>query len=158
MKQNQGKNKVPPLFGDPITPPEEPGPNLDSISVDASCIGNPGYLEYQAVETRTRKILFKESFEMGTNNVGEFLAIVHALVYAHKKGLNMPIYSDSTTAITWVKKKICKTSLKRTKETERIFDFIDKSEIILREYTFTNPVLKWETKRWGQIPADFGRK
>lgn len=21
-----------------------------------------------------------------------------------------------------------------------------------------NPVVKWETKKWGEVPADFGRK
>ena len=160
MKKDQiaDQANVPPLFGDNEAQINEEVPIMESISVDASCIGNPGPVKYKGVKTNTGMKLFKGSVGWGTNNVGEFLAIVHALVYAHQKGLKCPIYSDSETAIKWVKDKKCKTTLKKTRATKLIFKLIDGSEKILRSIDFTNPILKWETKRWGQIPADFGRK
>ncbi len=50
-------------------------------------------------------------FENGSNNIGEFLAIVHALALFKKNGKNTAIYSGSETALTWVKNKKCITKL-----------------------------------------------
>ncbi len=94
----------------------------------------------------------------GTNNIGEFLAIVHGLALLKKKGFDMPIYSDSANAISWVRQKKCKTKLPRTPETEELFLLIERAEKWLQGNTYTTPILKWETKEWGEIPADFGRK
>ena len=94
----------------------------------------------------------------GTNNIGEFLAIVHGLALLKKKGFDMPIYSDSANAISWVRQKKCKTKLPRNEETEELFTVIERAEKWLRENTYTTRILKWETKVWGEIPADFGRK
>ena len=94
----------------------------------------------------------------GTNNIGEFLAIVHGLALLKQKGFDMPIYSDSVNAISWVRQKKCKTKLSRTAETEELFKLIERAEKWLRENTYTTRILKWETKEWGEIPADFGRK
>jgi len=93
----------------------------------------------------------------GTNNIGEFLAIVHGLALLKQKGFDMPIYSDSVNAISWVRQKKCKTKLPRNEETEELFTVIERAEKWLRENTYTR-ILKWETKVWGEIPADFGRK
>ena len=93
-----------------------------------------------------------------TNNIGEFLAIVHGLALLKKKGFDMPIYSDSANAISWVRQKKCKTKLPRTPETEELFLLIERAEKWLQGNTYTTPILKWETKEWGEIPADFGRK
>ena len=94
----------------------------------------------------------------GTNNIGEFLAIVHGLALLKQKGFDMPIYSDSVNAISWVRQKKCKTKLPRNEETEELFKVIERAEKWLRENTYTTRILKWETKAWGEIPADFGRK
>ena len=94
----------------------------------------------------------------GTNNIGEFLAIVHGLALLKQKGFDMPIYSDSATAISWVKQKKCKTKLPRTQETEDLFIVIERAEKWLNENKYTTRIIKWETKKWGEIPADFGRK
>ena len=94
----------------------------------------------------------------GTNNIGEFLAIVHGLALLKQKGFDMPIYSDSVNAINWIKQKKCKTKLPRDAKTEELFCLIERAEKWLRENTYTTRILKWETKQWGEIPADFGRK
>ncbi len=131
----------------------------ESISVDAACSGNPGRMEYQGVDTKTGYQFFHQKFELGTNNIGEFLALVHGLAWCQQQGnLDMPIYSDSRIAMGWVKAKKCKTTLKRNAKTARLFDLIQRGESWLKQNTYKNPLLKWETEIWGEIPADFGRK
>ncbi len=130
----------------------------DSISVDAACSGNPGVMEYQGVDTKSKFQFFHQKFELGTNNIGEFLAIVHALAKFKKEGKNTAIYTDSRNAIIWVKNKRCKTTLVRNARTEKLHQVIHRAEAWLKANAFDNPILKWETKKWGEIPADFGRK
>lgn len=134
-------------------------PILASYAVDASCIGNPGTLEYRGVYTETGAEIFRQGpFEHGTNNVGEFLAIVHALALCKKHGLTLPIYSDSDNAIGWIKAQKCKTRLERDEKNARLFDLIERAEAWLKDNDYPNEILKWETEAWGEIPADFGRK
>lgn len=133
--------------------------DFNSIAVDAACSGNPGKMEYQGVVTKTKQVLFKKGpFANGTNNVGEFLALVHALAIVKQKKYDISIYSDSKIAISWVKQKKCKTKLKRNTKNEKLFGLIQRAEDWLKQNTYSTPILKWETKNWGEIPADFGRK
>ena len=128
-------------------------------AVDAACSGNPGPMEYQAIDLATGAQVFHYGPVHGTNNIGEFLAIVHALALMDNQGIrDKVIYSDSYNAILWVKKKQCKTKLKHTPQTEPLFQIIRRAEQWLRTHPVTTPVLKWETKQWGEVPADFGRK
>ena len=134
-------------------------PINDSLAVDAACSGNPGDMEYRGVYTATGKEIFRVGpMKKGTNNIGEFLALVHGLALLKRKGLDIPIYSDSRNAISWVKKKKCKTLLERMPENEPIFDLIARAEKWLNENNYATPIYKWETSSWGEIPADFGRK
>lgn len=130
----------------------------DSICVDAACSGNPGEMEYQGVDTKTRTQIFHQKFALGTNNIGEFLAIVHALALFHQQGKDTPVYTDSRNAMLWVKQKKCKTTLVRNAKTQKLYEVIERAENWLKTHTWKNPVLKWETEQWGEIPADFGRK
>jgi ribonuclease HI len=132
----------------------------NSISVDAACSGNPGIMEYRGVWTDDKTEIFHLGpFREGTNNIGEFLAIVHALALLAKKGDDKtPIYSDSKTAIGWVNRKKANTKLPPSTKNADLFDLIRRAEKWLRDNTWKNPVKKWETKDWGEIPADFGRK
>lgn len=130
----------------------------NSLAVDAACSGNPGAMEYRGVHIASRQEIFHFGPMKGTNNIGEFLAIVHGLALLKQKGFDMPIYTDSVTAMKWVKQKKCKTLLPRTAETEELFQIIDRAEKWLKENKYTTPIIKWETKEWGEIPADFGRK
>ena len=135
-------------------------PNLESISVDAACSGNPGKMEYRGVLTHNKKQLFlKGPYPNGTNNIGEFLALVHGIALLKSKNKeSIPIYSDSRTAMSWVKQKKCKTNLHFNASNKDLLDLIKRAENWLKENSFKNPILKWETKAWGEIPADFGRK
>ena len=139
--------------------PSDEKPILPSISVDAACSGNPGAMEFQGVETETGASFFKRGpYEEGTNNVGEFLAIAWALALLKKSNCNWPVYSDSANAIKWIKEKKVNTKLVRTSKNEQIFELIERALNWLRTNSYPNPVLKWETDKWGEVPADFGRK
>ena len=115
-------------------------------------------MEYRGVHVASRQQVFHYGPVYGTNNIGEFLAIVHGLALLKQKGFDMPIYSDSVNAIGWVKQKKCKTKLPRDSKTEQLFLLIERAEKWLRENSYSSPILKWETRQWGEIPADFGRK
>ena len=135
-------------------------PILTSLSVDAACSGNPGLMEYQGVDTASgQRIFYQGPFEEGTNNVGEFLALVHGLAHLKKQGLHdYPIYTDSQTALAWVRNKRAKTLLEANRKNKILFELIERAENWLKTHEFKNPLLKWDTKNWGEIPADFGRK
>lgn len=132
---------------------------VNSIAVDAACSGNPGPMEYRGVYVKTGQVLFKVGpMQQGTNNIGEFLAIVHGMAMQEKQGTFLPIYSDSVNAQKWVRQGFCKTTLEENEVNAPIFDLIRRAELWLRTHTFRVPIYKWETKEWGEIPADFGRK
>jgi ribonuclease HI len=130
-----------------------------NVTVDAACSGNPGAMEYRGVDTKTgQQIFHKGPFPLGTNNIGEFLGIVHALALLAKDGSTIPVYTDSRTAIKWVKDKAIKTKLPRNAKTEALFDLTDRAIYWLNNNEYPNKIIKWETESWGEIPADFGRK
>ena len=155
---------------------KEPVPQVDlttakeqpvspAIAVDAACSGNPGKMEYQGVyvdfscQPAKKITLFKSPvFENGTNNIGEFLALVHALSLQKKNGWSYPIYSDSVNAQLWIRQKKCKTKLQPNSKNEYLFQLIERAENWLNANAIEVPVLKWKTEIWGEIPADFGRK
>jgi len=148
-ERDQHQSRLP-IAGEPIP---------DSYAVDAACSGNPGPLEYRCVQVATRVELFRQGpFPNGTSNIGEFLAIVHALAFFKKRGISAIIYSDSTNAISWVHQKTCRTKLVRDEGNTTVFELIGRAEMWLRSNDYDSPVLKWETEVWGENPADFGRK
>ena len=131
----------------------------NALAVDAACSGNPGMMEYRGVDTATGREIFRMGpYPDGTNNVGEFLALVHGISLMKKNGCALPIYSDSVSAIAWVRDKHCKTKLMRTERNIPLFDLIARAERWLQSNTYSNQILKWDTPNWGEIPADFGRK
>lgn len=157
-KNHVGNKKIKPQltaeqkkkYGEPI---------LESISVDGASSSRGGMSEYRGVFTHNAKEIFRKGpFADGTNNLMEFLALVHALSLCKRDGVSLPIYSDSRTAISWVRKKEVKTTKQRTKKNEELFDLIDRALMWLKENDCQNKILKWETKVWGEIPADFNRK
>lgn len=132
----------------------------DALAVDAACSRNPGPVEYQGVWVKTGQRIFRVGpLQGGTNNIGEYLAIVHALILLHNRGRSdVPIYSDSRTARSWVKHRMAKTTLKPSAENAELFRLVAQADHWLQTHTFSNPILTWDTSRWGEIPADFGRK
>ena len=134
-------------------------PNYNSISVDAASSGNPGVMEYQGVDTKTGKKLFKQGpFPQGTNNIGEFLALVHGLAFLKERNSDRIIYTDSRTAMSWVRKKKCNTKLTVSAKNKNLFELVDRAVEWLKKNPYRTVIVKWETKAWGEIPADFGRK
>lgn len=133
--------------------------DYNSISVDVGTHGNPGPVEYQGVDTKTGEVIFSYGpISKGTNNLGEFLAIVHALAYLNKMGSNKTIYTDSQNAMKWVKEKKVATTLKRDETTAEIWHLIDQALNWLHTHSYENKIQKWDTKKWGEIKADYGRK
>ncbi len=135
------------------------GPIMPSISVDAACDMTSGVMEYRGVDTATQSELFRMGpYLDSSNNLGEFLAVVHALAYCKQNGITLPIYSDSRTAISWVRNKLAKTTVTKTYGNTDVFALIARAETWLTNNVYPNNILKWETKLWGENPADFGRK
>lgn len=134
--------------------------NQDSLAVDAACSKNPGPVEYQGVWVRTGERIFHAGpFADGTNNIGEFLALVHGLALLKQQGRpHTPIYTDSRTARAWVRNRQLKTTLTPTDSNAQLFAMVKRALNWLRENEITNPILTWDTPVWGEIPADFGRK
>lgn len=135
----------------------ESSPN-EAWCVDAACSGNPGPMEYQCVHLPSHRRIFHFGPIQGTNNIGEFLAIVHALALQKQQGKRVAIYSDSMTAQTWIRNRKAKTTLKATPETAQALELVARAERWLQANTIEVPILKWNTEEWGEIPADFGRK
>lgn len=134
-------------------------PLMESLSVDAACSGNPGVMEYRGVYTRTGEEVFRQGpFKHGTNNIGEFLALVHGLAFLKQKNSQLPIYTDSETALAWVKAKKSRTRLDKNESTVVLFELLERAEIWLQQNEISTEIFKWETTVWGEIPADFGRK
>ena len=141
--------------GERILPKEV---NQNSLAVDAACSGNPGKMEYRGVHIASGQEIFHFGPVYGTNNIGEFLAIVHGLALIKQKKFDMPLYSDSRNAINWVKAKKCRTKLPNNAKTKELFDLITRAENWLKNNSYSTPIIKWETSQWVEIPADFGRK
>lgn len=133
---------------------------VDALAVDAACSKNPGPVEYQGVWVRTGERIFHAGpFEGGTNNIGEYLALVHGLALLHRQGRpNTPVYTDSKTARAWVRNRQPKTSLQPNARNAVLFEMIRRATAWLQTHEITNPILVWNTPEWGEIPADFGRK
>ena len=138
---------------------QNPDIDKDAWAVDASCMGNPGIMEYRGVELATGKELFKVGpFQDGTNNIGEFLAIVHALAEMNRRNEWHNIYSDSKTAQAWIRNRQVKTQLKQTDKNAKLFELLGRGLVWIRSHSWPVKIMKWQTELWGEIPADFGRK
>lgn len=136
-------------------------PEIDknAWAVDASCMGNPGVMEYRGVELKTGKELFRVGpFQQATNNIGEFLAIVHALALMTQRGEWHTVYTDSVSGLSWVRRKQIKTTLKKTDANRKVFELMVRAMAWLNTHSYPVSILKWQTELWGEIPADFGRK
>ncbi|WP_128894319.1 ribonuclease H [Longirhabdus pacifica] len=150
-KSKQGKASQTELFAEEV--------DMNSISVDVGCRGNPGIVEYKGVDTQTGEVLFYHGpIDKGTNNLGEFIAIVHGLAYLQQQHSDKTVYTDSRTALSWLKQKKVASSLVRDESTKEIWDLTDRAVRWLQNNTYNNKVLKWNTEVWGEIKADFGRK
>lgn len=144
---------------DPRSLERFPEIDMDAWAVDASCLGNPGNMEYRGVNIKTGETIFlKGPFEDATNNIGEFLALIHAMALMTQKGDFHNIYSDSKTAMSWWRNKMVKTKLKPSEKNAKVFELLARATVWMQTHHFPMRVMKWDTEKWGEIPADFGRK
>ena len=131
----------------------------DAWAVDASCLGNPGKMEYRGVDLKTGEVIFQMGpFDDATNNIGEYLALVHAMALMTRRGEYHNIYSDSVTALSWWKNRKIKTQLKPTPRNAKVFELLARASVWVNTHQFPAKIMKWQTERWGEIPADYGRK
>lgn len=152
QRQNMPANGKPDYMSNPEV-------DIQGWAVDAACAGNPGRMEYRGVELISGKEIFRVGpFEQSTNNIGEFLAIVHALSLMYSRGEKHTIYSDSKTGMAWVRNRKVKTQLARNAKSEKSFRLIERALSWLNTHSYDVKIRKWDTERWGEIPADFGRK
>lgn len=132
----------------------------DSIAVDGACAGNPGMMEYRGVDVMTGAELFHVGpLPGGTNNIAEYLALVHAIAWLQQRGLDrMTIYTDSVTGLSWLRRRAANTTVTPNATNAKVMELVARANIWLKTHRYSNPVLKWQTEKWGEIPADFGRK
>lgn len=140
-----------------------PDIRLDAIAVDGACAGNPGRMEYRAVRVVDGAEIFHIGASKpltGTNNIAEYLAMIHLAALLHKKGdFTTPIYTDSKNTLAWLRKGRSNTSLPQTPKTAAALELLRRADAWLAANgPIKNPILKWKTEIWGEIPADFGRK
>ena len=148
----------PPDYRNDTVLPLPPEVKANAWAVDAACSGNPGPMEYRAIDLATGTEVFRYGPLHGTNNIGEFLAIVHGLSLLKQRNCPYILYSDSVNAISWVKQKKCKTKLQPNAKNAELLAIVARAEKWLENNTYTTEIRKWQTKVWGEIPADFGRK
>lgn len=140
-----------------------PGIRLDAIAVDGACSGNPGVMEYRAVRVADGAEIFRIGSRrnlVGTNNIAEYIGMIHlAAMLAAKGDFNTPIYTDSRNTFAWLRRGHSKTTLARDERTAPTLDLLERADAWLAANgPIRNPILKWQTELWGEIPADFGRK
>lgn len=133
---------------------------LDAVAVDGACSHNPGPMEYRCVRVADGVEIFHFGpLEGGTNNIGEYLALIHAAALFDRRGDHTtPIYSDSRTAQSWLRRGHSNTKITPTEGNVQVRALLDRADAWLATHKIQNPILKWDTERWGEIPADFGRK
>ena len=133
---------------------------LDAIAVDGACAKNPGPMEYRGVKVSTGEEIFHIGpLEGGTNNIGEYIALIHAASLLARNGdYTTPIYSDSKTALAWVRRGRSNTSVQPNSKNAKVIELLRRADAWLAGNRIVNPILKWNTELWGEIPADFGRK
>lgn len=142
------------------------------MAVDASRVGDHyGPVEWQGVVRRSddwAPCFNSEVYTPGTNNIGEFLAIVDALKLKRSdKESFYALYSDSTVALTWLCKKKSRPNLKKGRREKILPELLrkcDEANQWLQEESdwiddlVSRGLIRQWMKQFGENPADFGRK
>lgn len=139
----------------------KPGGNY--LTVDAAYSHKTKVLEWRGVmvENGNENEVFRSNpYRGGSANVGEFLAVIDGLEYLRDNNINLPVYSDSITAQAWVRKKRNNSNVESS---PTLIAMLDRADRLLQNGLYDNlkqkiTIKDWESKSWGEIPADFQRK
>lgn len=124
------------------------------ILVDGFALNNPGYGGFRGVN-RNGIELFSRTYLNITNNLAEYLGVIAGLWYV-KDDTQAKVYTDSMTAIKWVQRGNHNSTLNLSGE---LTSALNKAEDLLYQLKNTTyKVQKWNTKKYGEILADYGNK
>lgn len=138
---------------------------MQGVFVNCKCEDNPGIAKFQLYDLNLKKVLTVSDNFYCSNDLTEFLGLVNSIYYCFHNN-HEHLFSNSETAISWIRKKKYRSNLIRTKETEITWDKINKALKWLKtlEYTdksgsFRDPstkkivyVHKWLESEWGKSP------
>lgn len=129
---------------------------MDKIIVHSTANTKTKRMAYKGFNESTNKWIFKVKYKgYCTQNVADFMAIVHALHYCKINNIDLPIYNDNLVAIKWVKDKKVNSLLIKTKENHELFQSFENALVILKQNDFLNPILFWKKKELGNIKNPF---
>lgn len=135
-------------------------PTHECLTVDGAFSGSTKVMEYRCVMNVSGEVIFRSKpFVGGSNNLAEFLALIGAMRYRDSIGEPLlDIYSDSKTALAWVRDKQLNTTI----DIDSLDPVVQGRITAAMRYLKANPppknLKKWDTAAWGEIPADYGRK
>jgi ribonuclease HI len=141
--------------------------HVPCLVVDAACNNSRnGMGEYRGLWILTDKrrvaAFMSGPFRPTTNNVMEFMAAVEGLQLIHRQQVpRCVVYTDSRVALSWVNNMEIKALTKDTlaKINMPLLEKVAMAECWLAKHKDMKRLLrKWDTRRWGEIPADYGRK
>lgn len=136
------------------------GPRTPALAVDAAAPGPQGPATYRGValypDGRTQEVFRVGPLPGLTANAGEFLALVHALRWLTQQGLDWPVYTDSRIARGWLTQGRARTRHRPQRGPGA--QALRQAEAWLARHGIPRAVLPWDTRAWGEIPADFGHK
>jgi ribonuclease HI len=122
--------------------------NDNDIFVDGFSSGNPGIGGF-IVAKYDGTVLFRKDYgNVHSNNWYELAAIATAVI----KYPGRHIWSDSVTAIAWANGRV-------SKDVAKLYSNDQAFSLMIETIRKVNPVIsKWNTRKWGEIPADPGNK
>lgn len=130
----------------------------NSINCDGAYSSSTGIMEFKIQDTKSGDLIRKKLYSCGTNNIAEFLGLCYAMKYLDMTNSRKTIiYTDSITAISWVKNKNINTVFDY-KSNDRLNRDVEECLYFIRNTDSTFNIKKWDTVNWGEIPSDFGRK
>jgi len=130
------------------------------LSVDASIRQNPGgKFIYRGLDLATKEVIFDFTNELdyrGTNNIGEFLALVDGIrAVKDRPREERVIYTDSLNALRWVSNKECRTKFRYQGTDDLINDALN---FLHYELDYEVSLRHWDKIRWGEPISDYGLK
>lgn len=132
---------------------EESGPRpTKGITSDCGTHGNPGPCEYQVTDIKGNRLYYIH-LGVHTNNYAELSGIEGMIKIAVERG-ETELWTDSKIAMGWIRTGRVGEGVR---ERDEILKIVGRIQELFKQHPQLN-LRKWNTKSWGQIPSDFGRK